>query len=512
MNSTAFSLLANSSLEVDGNHISFGTVDFQPHPPNFTPIFESMDQEMDLTIESLNFHVGSVGSICHSYPAKPDPSASETKTIAMSESLVGSSSKANLLVSFATTEIIGEKIEELDETMENLDLRDQLEDLTICHDDALEKSTNTWKIGLELHEDDKTIFSSFNSKFDNRYQVLAIVGDNSEEFDKNNNPVLNPANVNGGANHLAEGKTADFLASREKVRLSVEEWNRIKAAVERGMPIPTDASKNMLLGYHYALRQQSKQLARERSEIQKRKDSSIALSAALHKARSDASYTNSKRHHRHRSRVENFEHLERRSLSKNLDSSFLSADEQGNITPKIPEATLVAAQTYLYTTRPSPGDPREHMHRAALQGLRMVGNKLTAKEEEAYRNKGTHKPRSPRHHSSPRHQSGSRRSRSPSPKHHKSPKHGRTRRSRTPTKAYDYEDDEKEMGAPCFTHRVHTTPVPKGFKLPHDQQKYDGSQEPQSWLSDYLQTVKILGGTKETAMQSLQLHLTGATR
>jgi hypothetical protein len=41
------------------------------------------------------------------------------------------------------------------------------------------------------------------------------------------------------------------------------------------MPIPTDARKNMLLGYHYALRQQSKQLARERSEIQKRKDSAI---------------------------------------------------------------------------------------------------------------------------------------------------------------------------------------------------------------------------------------------
>jgi hypothetical protein len=68
------------------------------------------------------------------------------------------------------------------------------------------------------------------------------------------------------------------------------------------------------------------------------------------------------------------------------------------------------------------------------------------------------------------------------------------------------------MRAPCFTRRVHTTPVPKGFKLPHDQQKYDGSQEPQSWLSDYLQAVKILGGTRETAMQSLQLHLAGAAR
>jgi hypothetical protein len=50
------------------------------------------------------------------------------------------------------------------------------------------------------------------------------------------------------------------------------------------------------------------------------------------------------------------------------------------------------------------------------------------------------------------------------------------------------------------------------FKLPHDQHKYDGSQEPTLWLSDYLQVVQILGGTKATAMQSLQLHLTGAAR
>jgi hypothetical protein len=291
--------------------------------------------------------------------------------------------------------------------MENLDLGDQLEDLMICDDNASDKSTNTWKTGLELHEDDETIFSSFNSKFVNRYQVLAIVGDNSEEFDKNNNPVLNPANVNRGANHLAEGETAYSLASREQVRLSAEEWKIIKTAVEHDVPIPTDASKNMLLGYHYALRQQSKQLAREKSKIRKRRDLAIAASVALHKAHIDASYTNSKRNRRHGSRVENLKYSERRSLSKNLDSSFLSVDEQGNIIPKTPEAALVAAQTYLYTTRPSPGDPREHMYQAALQGLRMVCNKLIAKEEEAYRNKGTHKPRSPRRHNSPRHRSGS---------------------------------------------------------------------------------------------------------
>jgi hypothetical protein len=67
----------------------------------------------------------------------------------------------------------------------------------------------------------------------------------------------------------------------------------------------------------------------------------------------------------------------------------------------------------------------------------------------------------------------------------------------------NYKDEEKEMGALCFTRRVCRTQVPKGFKLPHDQQKYDGSQEPELWLSDYLQAVKILGGSKTTTMKKL---------
>jgi hypothetical protein len=181
----------------------------------------------------------------------------------------------------------------------------------ICHDDTSDKSTDTWRTGLELHEDDNSIFSSFDSKFDNRYQVLDISGDNSEELDENDNLVLNPAHINRGANHLAEGETADSLANREKVRLSVDEWRTIKIAVEHCTPIPNNASKNMLLGYHYALRQQSKQLAKERIEIQKRRDSAIATSDAYHRARSDGSYTNSKRHRRHGSRYENLEYSNR---------------------------------------------------------------------------------------------------------------------------------------------------------------------------------------------------------
>jgi hypothetical protein len=86
------------------------------------------------------------------------------------------------------------------------------------------------------------IFSCHNSKLDNRYQILAITEGNSEELDDNNNPILNLANINRGANHLAEGETADSLTTTVKVRLSEEEWRTINTAVEHGMPIPTNSS------------------------------------------------------------------------------------------------------------------------------------------------------------------------------------------------------------------------------------------------------------------------------
>jgi hypothetical protein len=93
-----------------------------------------MDQDMDLTIGSLNFHVGSLGLIRLSDPAKPGPSESESKTVVISKSSEGSSIEVNSPVSFAEAEkgkIIGG-----DETMKNFDLEVQLEDLMICHDDT----------------------------------------------------------------------------------------------------------------------------------------------------------------------------------------------------------------------------------------------------------------------------------------------------------------------------------------------------------------------------------------
>jgi hypothetical protein len=165
MNSTAFSLLANSSPQVDKIQIPFGTVDFQPHQSSFAQVFQSMDQDVDLTIGSLNFCVGSLGSIRLSDPMKMDLSASEPETVAMSESSESSSSEVNSPVSLV--EAKEGKIAGGDEIMENSDLEVQLKDLAMHHDDNSNQSTNSWKMGLELSEDNNLIFSSHNSKLDN---------------------------------------------------------------------------------------------------------------------------------------------------------------------------------------------------------------------------------------------------------------------------------------------------------------------------------------------------------
>jgi hypothetical protein len=144
----AFSLLANNNSQVGKIQIPFGTVNFQPHQSSFTQVFESMDQDMDLMIGSLNFRVGSLGSIRISDPMKTGPSASEPKTVAMSESIESSSSEVNSPVSLA--EAKERKIAGGDETMENFDLEVQLEDLTIHHDQLrsinrlLENGTRTF--------------------------------------------------------------------------------------------------------------------------------------------------------------------------------------------------------------------------------------------------------------------------------------------------------------------------------------------------------------------------------
>jgi hypothetical protein len=155
-----------------------------------------------------------------------------------------------------------------------------------------------------------------------------------------------------------------------------------------------------------------------------------------------------------------------------------------------PEAVLIAAQAYLLITRPKPGDPWEDMHQAALQSLGIIEDKIMRKGAKAKPTSYKEKQKEEYRHKDTQSES----SESSKEERQQKRKEGarniiaqaRVNKSCHVWREENYEDDEKEMGASCFTRRVRKMRVPKGFKLPHDQQKYDGSQEPTLWLSDYL--------------------------
>jgi hypothetical protein len=192
------------------------------------------------------------------------------------------------------------------------------------------------------------------------------------------------------------------------------------------------------------------------------------------------------------------------------------SDKEEDFIQETPEATLVAAQAYLLTTQLEPGDPREHMHQAAIKSLGLVGDKLKQKSVGKKSTYHEHTRRRSQRSQSPLSQKTSSPGKTDNEARREDTRNiitqARVNKARYAWDEENYEDEEKEMGALCFTQRVRRMRVPKGFKLPHDQQKYDGSQEPTLRLSDYLQEVKILGGSRATTMQSLQLHLTDATR
>jgi hypothetical protein len=52
------------------------------------------------------------------------------------------------------------------------------------------------------------------------------------------------------------------------------------------------------------------------------------------------------------------------------------SDDEEDFVQETPEAALVAAQAYLLTTQPEPGDPWEHMHQAAIRSLGLVEDRL----------------------------------------------------------------------------------------------------------------------------------------
>jgi hypothetical protein len=215
MNSTAFSLLANNNPEVNEN------------------------QEMELTIGSPSFYVGPSGLTRLSDPAKSGPSASKTKTITMSGSSVGSSSKVNSPVSLVATENTQKKLEEFDGTRGEPDV-----EITVdkSHDSQRDFATGSSGVSISIH------------------QLCVIITEAAEE---NNNT------DNGEIDMQVDKLRSNDKKEKEKIHVSTGEWRIIMSSINHGTEVHADSRREVLMGYQYALHQRRKKLKEEKEVYEK---------------------------------------------------------------------------------------------------------------------------------------------------------------------------------------------------------------------------------------------------
>jgi hypothetical protein len=321
MNSTTFSLLANSSPEVDEN------------------------KKMELTFESLSFYVGPSGSTCLLDPAKSGPSISKTEIIAKSGSSVGSSSEANSPVSLAATENLQEKFEEPDETGQKFIVEAAM-------DKPCDKSRD---------------FASRSSGVSRRvHQLCVIITEAAEE--ENNHA------GNEEVDMQVDKLRSNGKKEKEKVHVSAGEWRMIMSAINHGTDVPADSRREVLMGYQYVLHQRRKKLRQERDMIMRSPDYNSTSSGGYWGEYSDSSESSMERHRDPKH--------SRRTTARTVEESYMKSpsvnqpEEEEEFMQETPEAALVAAHAYLLTTQPKPGDPREHMHQAAIRSLGLVEDKL----------------------------------------------------------------------------------------------------------------------------------------
>jgi hypothetical protein len=319
MNSTAFLLLANSSPEVDEN------------------------QEIELMIGSLSFYVGPSGLSHLLDLTKSGPSTSKTKTITVSGSSVGSSSKVNSPISLAATENMQKKLE-FNETRGKPGM-----EATVIkpHDSPRDFAIGSSSISRSIH------------------QLCVIITEAAEENNHEGNKKVD-MQVDKPRNNSKKEK--------EKIHVSTEEWRIIMSAINHGTEVPADSRREVLMGYQYALHQHRKKLREEKDIFVRSRDNNSTSNGGYWDEYIDASESSIERHrdpkHSRRTTVQ----IREESYTKSI-SVHLSDDEEDFVQETL-EAAWVAAQAYLLTTHPKPRDLWEHMHQAAIRSLGLVEDNL----------------------------------------------------------------------------------------------------------------------------------------
>jgi hypothetical protein len=297
---------------------------------------------MELTIGSLRIIIGPSGPSCLSDSIKIDPSANKPEKEETWESSEDSSSEVNSPFSFDKEQIV-----EGDKTQENFDSEERT---------------------CQTHDSTKD-FAAGSSGVSKVHQLCVIITKAEEENESEGSKKID---------RLVDKTKEHNKKEKEKVHVLAGEWRMIKSAINHGTEVPEGSRREVLMGYQYALYQHRKKLREERDMVFQ-DNNSISREEYWEDHSEDSEYSRERhgdpKHNRGvtaRGREERYS----RSLTPQPE------EEEDDFVQETPEAALVAAQVYLLTTRPEPGDPREDMHRAAIRSLGIVESKIGEKGPE----------------------------------------------------------------------------------------------------------------------------------
>jgi hypothetical protein len=228
-------------------------------------------------------------------------------------------------------------------------------------------------------------------------------------------------------------------------------------AINHGTEVPANSRIEVFMEYQYALHQHKKKLQEEKDEF--RRSQKTIVYQVYWDEYSEASDSSRERHrepkHHRRTTVRTREENRARSISAQ------PSDEEEDFEQETREAALVAAQAYLLTTQPEPGDPREHMHQATIKSLGLVEDRLRKhspeKKSTCYEDKGKKSRKYQSSQSQTSDSSGDEKCKARMEDARKIIAQARVDKARYAWKEENYEDDEKGMGALCFTRRVRWT-------------------------------------------------------
>jgi hypothetical protein len=158
------------------------------------------------------------------------------------------------------------------------------------------------------------------------------------------------------------------------------------SAINYGTEVPADLRREVLMGYQYALHQHKKKLREEGYMFMRSRGDNSTSSGGYWDEYSDASESSMERHRDPKHNRRTTAQIREESYAKS--QSTQQSEEEEDFVQETLEAALIAAQAYLLTTQPEPGDPWEHMHQAAIQSLGLVEGRLMGKLPER---KATHR-------------------------------------------------------------------------------------------------------------------------